>query len=129
MMSKLSKVVFAVMMFGFMNGLRAESAAAVQTFIQNNPDSVVLFYRSGCPYCQYVLPLFDAVEQELQGSAIGFLKVEIKKNAAELKEAFQFSTVPTFIYYKGGQEKTRHGSNNKTLQKDEIEANIEKYIA
>lgn len=105
-----------------------QNVAGVQQFIQGHPNAIVLFYRPGCPYCSYVLPLFDTVEQKLQNSMIAFLKVDIGSFATEFKAVFQFSTVPTFIYFKNGQERFRHGSNNMKLQIADIEANIEKYI-
>ena len=105
------------------------NVASVQRFIQNNPDSLILFYRPGCPYCHYVLPLFTAVQADFGTISlnVAFLKVDISTDA-HLKEAFGFHTVPTFIYYKNGIEQFRHGSNNKTLTIAQIEANIERYI-
>ena len=107
----------------------AQNVADVQQFITEHPNSLVLFHRPGCPYCQYVMPLFDAAEvKHAVPGEVEFLKVNITVDPA-LKGAFNFSTVPTFVYYKGGQERFRHGSNNKTLKLAEIEANIKKHIA
>jgi thiol-disulfide isomerase/thioredoxin len=125
MFSKVSLKVFC--MVGFLNNCYAQdSIADVQRYVKENSHSLVLFYRPSCPYSRYVLPLFDQVKTEHKG--INFLKVNIDANASEFKAAFQFSTVPTFIYFSNSKEQFRHGSNNKKLQLSEIKSNIEKYI-
>lgn len=97
----------------------------IRQFIAEYPDSLILLYRPGCPYCKYVLPLFDAVQSKYGGKGIGFLKVDIAGADALLKVVFGFSTVPTFIYFKDGQERNRHGSNDKRLTQKDIEAIIQ----
>jgi thiol-disulfide isomerase/thioredoxin len=102
----------------------------VQRFIQKNPDSVILFYRPGCPYCQYVRPLFDAVSQKYRDRAdsVVFLSVDVSSDPQGFKKSFGFSTVPTFIYTKDGAEQAqhRHGSDNKRLRQSDIETIIKK---
>lgn len=101
--------------------------AEVVQFLEEHENAVVLFYRPGCPYCRYVMPLFDAVQKKYEGAAgaPAFLKVDITSDSAALKAAFNFTTVPTFVYVKDGDEKLRHGSNNMKLKQSEIDANIQ----
>ena len=102
---------------------------SVNRFIQEHPRSVILFQRNGCPYCAHVRPLFDAVQEKYADRAgmVSFLSVDVIADPYNLKEAFNFATVPTFIYIKDGIEQTqlRHGSDNKRLKQSDIEKRIE----
>ncbi len=104
------------------------SVERVRQFIDEHPDALVLFYRPGCPYCKHVLPLFDAVHQrhEAAGDDIAFLKVDVTSGGSQLKSEFGFSTVPTFIYFKDGDEQVRHGSNDKRLKESDIETHLKR---
>lgn len=105
-----------------------QDVASVNQFIQKHPNSVIFFELKGCPYCAYVRPLFrDVVNKYYTSDAVAFLAVEVSADAYNLKEAFDFSTVPKFMYFKNGKEVVdrRHGSDNKKLKQDYIEAIIQ----
>lgn len=92
----------------------------IKDLIASEKRLAVIFYRPSCPYCQYLLPLFDAMQ--INYPMITFKAVNIDNHGDEFKEAFGFSSVPTVIYFKDGTEINRHGSNNMSITQEEMEA-------
>ena len=126
---KVSKIVLlgALLLSTISSNVLQGSVADVQQFIKQHPDSLILFYSPRCPYCRYVMPLFDAVYQQYCSSkSCNMLKVDITTDNDDFGSAFDFSTVPAFIYYKKGTSADSHGSNNKTLSAKDIENRIKK---
>lgn len=104
------------------------SAADVQRFIKEHPQSLILFQRHGCPYCAYARPIFEAVrEKYAHTTKVAFLSVEVTADAYNFRDVFNFTTIPTFMYIKHGIEQVqfRHGSDDKRLKQSDIESLIE----
>lgn len=87
--------------------------------IEKSDNVVVLFVRSSCPYCQYLLPIMDKVFVPYRRN-IQYIVVEISSMPDYYKKTYHFSTVPTALYYKNGKLQTSHGSNNKTITQHEV---------
>ena len=90
--------------------------------ISTQPNVIVLFMRPECPYCKFIDPIFNAIATRY-GSSIRCVKINVNENPSA-KDTYNFSSVPTVIYNKDGQEKLRHGSNNKTVTQEYMEQNI-----
>jgi thiol-disulfide isomerase/thioredoxin len=95
----------------------------VRQFIAEHPNAIVKFYRPGCPYCDYVKPLYQASKSKYSDK-VAFLAVDISADP-DLKREFGFATVPEFQYYKDGAKKRNHGSNNRQLTQADIDGIIE----
>ena len=96
----------------------------IQNCIDTNSFVIVKFYRPSCPYCKYVRPIYEAVTDKYSGS-VTFLAVDISDDSDVFKDAFSFSTVPTFIYFKDGRAMQSHGSKNRALTQNDVETIIQ----
>lgn len=97
----------------------------IRDCIANHPNVVVKFHKPACPYCVYVKPLYEAV-QNTYSDTITFLDIDASKEPQAFKDAFGFSSFPTFIYFRDGKAVKSHGSNNMNLTQQEIEETIQK---
>ncbi len=85
--------------------------------------AMVDFWASWCGPCQMATPIMEKVSQEMTGKA-KFAKLNVDDNQ-ELASRFGVMSIPTFVFFKDGQEVDRQIG----LQgEEEIKANIEKLL-
>jgi thiol-disulfide isomerase/thioredoxin len=84
-------------------------------FMKNNHIAVVLFYTTWCEPCRRFFKIWDRLEGKL-GSRAVIGKVDIE-NSRLLRQMFNISTAPTFVFYVNGREKFR---KNGTMNMDDI---------
>lgn len=101
---------------------QAQPQQASKALEQQYDNLIVMFTKDQCPYCVYMKPIMKQVERDY-GNEITFLYVDVSKNH-QYASQYGFSTVPTIVYFKNGKKLDAHGSNNKTITKDQIEENI-----
>ncbi len=84
--------------------------------LQESKPVVVDVYATWCGPCQMMTPIFDELEKEL-GNEVKFVKLNVDE-ARELSIQLGITSVPTFLFYKGGnvQEKTIGFLNKNDLQ-------------
>ena len=89
-------------------------------------NAVIKFSSEECPFCEYLDPLFAKAAHAYNGPVI-LVSVMIpsdKPTRTWYKTTFGFATVPTVVYYRDGQKKYVHGSENKTITDNDILNNI-----
>ena len=92
----------------------------IEKIVQDNARTVVYFYRPGCPYCDYLEPHFQKL-QDTYSDSVMFTSVDISDNGDLLKEKYDFQTVPTVIYFLHGKPVARHGSKDQSMTADGME--------
>ena len=69
----------------------------------NSETAVVMaFQTKWCAPCKKMKPIIAELEEEYIGK-IQFVKVDLDANT-ELSEKYSVASIPTFIYFKNGQE-------------------------
>lgn len=79
------------------------------------------FYSDSCVPCKRLSPVLADIEDEL-GGKVKLVKININFDAA-LAEKYGVMSVPTLIFFKDGEEKSRL---NGSVKKSEIISEIEK---
>lgn len=80
-----------------------DNQAEFTALVLNSPRPVaVIFSGNGCPPCQRFAPIVDEIARELDGK-IRFVKV-VTDNAYELSRAYKVRSIPTVLYFTGGQK-------------------------
>lgn len=71
--------------------------------VENSQLPVILdVYANWCPPCKMVAPIIEDLCEEMEGK-VKFVKMNIEQEA-ELTEKLGIKAMPTFIYFKDGQE-------------------------
>lgn len=63
---------------------------------------LVDFYADWCPPCRRLAPVIDELAEEYDGD-VRFVKVNVDDNAS-LAVQFGIQSIPTLIFFKGGEE-------------------------
>lgn len=92
-----------------------------QTLIESAPVVLVEFFATWCPHCRHMIPVVADVKERVNGVA-EIYQLDIDKNA-ELADAVDISTVPTFILYRDGREVWRKSGE---IAGDELLSRIER---
>ena len=92
-----------------------------QTLIESAPVVLVEFFATWCPHCRHMIPVVADVKERVNGVA-EIYQLDIDKNA-ELADAVDISTVPTFILYRDGREVWRQSGE---IAGDELMSRIER---
>lgn len=86
--------------------------------------AIIDLYATWCGPCKIMSPIIEAVAKEYKGK-ITVYKIDVDKEP-DLAEIFKISSIPTLIYI------SKDGVINSTvgkLTKEQLEANIEKYLS
>lgn len=92
-----------------------------QTLIESAPVVLVEFFATWCPHCRHMMPVVADVKERVNGVA-EIYQLDIDKNA-ELADAVDINTVPTFILYRDGREVWRQSGE---IAGDELLSRIER---
>lgn len=76
--------------------------STLQATVANNAYVVLDVYADGCPPCNMLAPVFQAVEKEL-GNAYTFAKLNGRQEAGAAS-GLNVRGFPTLIFFKNGQE-------------------------
>lgn len=68
--------------------------------IGKSPTSIVMFFRTDCPYCKQLIPLLDELAEEFE-SKVMFAKINID-NIKTAQETFDILGVPVVMAFKKG---------------------------
>jgi thiol-disulfide isomerase/thioredoxin len=76
-------------------------------FISLNRDNLVVvdFYATYCQPCMQIMKILPRLEAALR-EGIGLVKVDVEK-CPSIKEMYKVVKVPTFLFFKRGQEVAR----------------------
>jgi len=92
--------------------------------IEHNERTVVYFYRPGCPYCDYIEPHIQQL-QDQYADVVTFTSVDISDQADLIKEKYDFETVPMVMYFLHGKLVARHGSRDMSVAYKDMQNIIE----
>ena len=84
---------------------------------------IVDVYATWCGPCQQMTPIFDDLEKEL-GSKYKFAKLNVDE-AREVSIDYGVTSVPTFLFIKGGEVK---GKETGYMSKEALEEKIKEYL-
>ena len=68
--------------------------------IRKSPTSIVMFYRTDCPYCKQLTPLLDELAEDFESKVL-FTKINID-NVNTAQEKFDILGVPIVMAFKRG---------------------------
>lgn len=97
--------------------------AVIQQHAQDK--AVILFCKPSCPYCVYLDGKFRTLAQQNKHNA-QFIIIDIQQKDQAYKSRYGFSTVPTVVYFKNGQQVASHGSDNKTITVTKMQTNVDR---
>eukprot|EP00386_Alphamonas_edax_P004558 GDKI01014393.1.p2 GENE.GDKI01014393.1~~GDKI01014393.1.p2 ORF type:complete len:107 (+),score=39.64 GDKI01014393.1:79-399(+) len=97
----------------------ADSMAEFQAQLQNAGGKLVVvdFFATWCGPCVRIAPVVEQLSNE--NADVVFVKVDVDK-AADVSQTYHIEAMPTFIYFKNGQEISRHTGASA----DKIKASI-----
>ncbi len=84
---------------------------------------IIDIYASWCPPCQNMAPVFDELEKEM-GSSYKFAKINVDE-ARELSVKLGATSIPTFVFIKGGEVKGREVGQ---VDKEELRGKIKEFL-
>lgn len=85
--------------------MREINAQDYENVVKEEDVVVVDFWAPWCPTCRMMMPNIEAVEKTFDGK-VAFCKLNVVENEAFAKE-LNLGTLPTIIFFKGGQEVQR----------------------
>lgn len=86
-----------------------------QELINDNQPVLIDFFATWCGPCHAMAPVLDQVKEAV-GDNARVVKIDIDK-FGEIAQAYQISSVPTFMIFKNGQPLWRHSG---TAPKSEL---------
>ena len=86
---------------------------------QDNAPEVVLFYAMWCPHCKALMPEWNKLEKQMQGSNVDVKKVDCEKNPEEAKKN-NVDGFPTILLFKDGKSVPYEGDRTADAIKDFI---------
>lgn len=90
----------------------------IDEYKQDN--AVVFFSKSSCPYCTTLKPRFRTLANNNINRA-QFIVINVG-NSTTYKSRYGFSTYPHVAYYKNGQKRSCHGSNNGRMTTGQMQS-------
>jgi glutaredoxin len=78
--------------------------------ILSQPNVIVFFHMTGCPYCVRTQPFWNQLKKTKLGKKYSFAEVESAELPADLREQKEISGFPHFIIRTDGQELSSPGS-------------------
>ena len=66
--------------------------------IKKSPTSIVMFYRTDCPYCKQLIPLLDELAEDFESKVL-FAKINID-NVTTAQDKFDILGVPVVMAFK-----------------------------
>lgn len=100
--------------------VRVNGDSFVSEVLGANVLTLVDFYSEGCVPCKRLSPVLAELEEQYAGE-VKLVKVNVNFDAS-LAERYEVQSVPTLVFFKGGEEVARL---NGSLKKGEIALNIE----
>ena len=68
--------------------------------VRKSPTSIVMFYRTECPYCKQLVPLLDELAEDFKSKVL-FAKINID-NVSTAQDKFDILGVPVVMAFKKG---------------------------
>lgn len=99
------------------------SAKEFDSLIANNDVVLVDFWATWCGPCRIMLPTVEEIAGETDGK-FAVAKVDVDENE-DLAKRFRIMTIPTLIYFKGGEAKEQSVG---VRTKGQILATVAKYL-
>lgn len=90
---------------------------------QSNIPVVIDVFAPWCGPCQQMLPLFEELAKELEGT-YKLVKLNIDNNR-ELAVQYNVSSIPTFVFIKDGNVVGKEGGS---MTKEDLKSKIETYF-
>lgn len=94
-----------------------------KTLLANNSNVILDVYADGCPPCNQLAPVFQAVEREL-GSSYTFVKLNGRQNSQAASD-LNVRGFPTLIFFKNGKEM---GRQSGYVNHDQLTNLIKRYL-
>ena len=91
--------------------------------VQSELPIVLDVYAPWCGPCQQMLPIFEELSKEMEGKC-RFVKLNVDE-ARDLSIQYGVTSVPTFIFIKGGEVK---GRETGYKSKEDLKEIIDKFI-
>ncbi|CAH6723210.1 thioredoxin-2 [[Candida] jaroonii] len=82
---------------------------------------VVDFFATWCAPCKFIAPVFDKLSEEYKSAK--FIKVDVD-DLSTIAEKYEISSMPTILYFKGGEVVARYVGANPTGIHQVIAENI-----
>jgi thioredoxin 1 len=80
--------------------------------------TLVLFYASWCPDCQFFLPIFSSIAAKFKGTA---MKARIDEDKNPMWGDYKIKRVPTLVLFENGKEKSRAEERGGSIPDSELE--------
>ncbi|MGE0207273.1 MAG: thioredoxin [Candidatus Babeliales bacterium] len=91
--------------------------------LQSKKPVVIDVYADWCGPCQQMMPIFADLEKE-HGSKYKFVKINVDESR-DLAVQFGVTSIPTFIFVKGGQLK---GKETGYVAKEDLLLKIQEFL-
>lgn len=118
----MKNLLIALALFAAVGAVQVDNSS-VKSIIANNPSVVLDVYADGCPPCNQLAPVFQAVEGQL-GHSHKFVKLNGRQDP-QLTSEMNIRGFPTVIFFKNGQEV---GRQTGFVNQDQLTSLINRYL-